>query len=631
MKLASFMAVTILSPWSGHAVSPSPVSAEVTPLTLRPRTRAPASIELKLHSQSRAPLDGSLLLQVSDRGTTLYHQQIPDLTLTFGETSQRVLLPPPPKSRVVQEVRVVFATRDRHFELGNFPLTGEWMKDRQYTIGICRPAFGGSEGQQRAWRALRPDRLFLDENSRENPVQSSPVWFAPEDLPSSLGLCVFDVILLEGQALAALADKQLADVSQWVKAGGSLCIVAPIDLKAPHLDFLNELLAAGPGAHAFTLAEGKLARETASPKSSENEDSPVSSHAGLGRVVIALRGPETEEEVLQWKWLMVTQFLGHSNLRKSVLRPDEQRGQRPHRNVDGEIRTQLLDALPSSARAVPIPLVAGILGLFILLVGPGEWIVLGRLRRRRWTWVTFPALALGCTWTTIRTAEHFLGMADQTATMVITDYAPEGTPLRENRFKVWFAGKNKAATSEWRQSLAVLCGNVGNSQSDDEVSKAGYEGRLPGHFTLRFPVAQWSPSLERSMTFSPAAHQPSLHWEKVSLQTDFATEKDAPRTVSQKIGAAGWTVHVYVGERWIGDDPPFRGSKPRNLAEMPWHQQLCVEERLPWGTTISPSCSADLTDLLLDHGPDDRVVMAERRVGNEIEVQRCIYRPHSHE
>ncbi|MEI9896547.1 MAG: hypothetical protein WDN28_22475 [Chthoniobacter sp.] len=31
----------------------------------------------------------------------------------------------------------------------------------------------------------------------------------------------------------------------------------------------------------------------------------------------------------------------------------------------------------------------------MLLIGPGEWLLLGRLRRRRWTWATFPAIAAG--------------------------------------------------------------------------------------------------------------------------------------------------------------------------------------------------------------------------------------------
>ena len=78
---------------------------------------------------------------------------------------------------------------------------------------------------------------------------------------------------------------------------------------------------------------------------------------------------------------------------------------------------------------IPLPVVAAILGAFVLLVGPGEWFVLGWLRRRRWTWFTFPLLATAFALIAVRAAEHYLGREDKRAALIVTDVGEEGRIL----------------------------------------------------------------------------------------------------------------------------------------------------------------------------------------------------------
>ena len=111
--------------------------------------------------------------------------------------------------------------------------------------------------------------------------------------------------------------------------------------------------------------------------------------------------------------------------------------------------------LPQSTRLIPMPVVAAILGAFVLIVGPGDWFVLGWLRRRRWTWLTFPVVAAAFTALTVAAAEHYLGSEDHRSALVITDVGRGGRVLRESRLELLFAARDKEAATELRQTLAV--------------------------------------------------------------------------------------------------------------------------------------------------------------------------------
>ena len=82
---------------------------------------------------------------------------------------------------------------------------------------------------------------------------------------------------------------------------------------------------------------------------------------------------------------------------------------------------------------------------FVVLVGPGDWFVLGWLRAGRYTWLLFPALAIGCTWTTVAVARHYLGASDRVQRLEIVDLGSGGQTLRHNRFGRQFAGTGHRA------------------------------------------------------------------------------------------------------------------------------------------------------------------------------------------
>jgi hypothetical protein len=314
------------------------------------------------------------------------------------------------------------------------------------------------------------------------------------------------------------------------------------------------------------------------------------------------------------------------------------------------VQSRLLANLPHSARIIPIPVVSAIVGVFVLLVGPGEWFVLGWLRRRRWTWVTFPAIAAGCTLFTVRAAEYYLGTNDQQLALVITDFSPDGRALRENRLELWFAGRSGEAVSEMRQALAVPAGNEPpNPRAGAAQPGAIYQGLVPAHYTLRRRLSQWTPYLQRSLTFTPNPATAHLRWEALTklptygftavpaaVTTTTYADPHAAEYIAKQIGADGWAVSVFqFGKLASGFRVPGGGDALAMLLSVgpisPYSPRRGIRKDAavtpePWTTAISPSGQPDLLDLLLDHAKADWVVVAERQVGREIQIQRCVYR-----
>ena len=79
-----------------------------------------------------------------------------------------------------------------------------------------------------------------------------------------------------------------------------------------------------------------------------------------------------------------------------------------------ELGPELMQQLmPRTVRLIPFSALMGTLGVFLLMIGPVDYFVLGWLRRRRYTWVLFPATSVVFMLATVLMANYFLGRHDQ--------------------------------------------------------------------------------------------------------------------------------------------------------------------------------------------------------------------------
>ncbi len=592
--------------------------ADVQPVALRLRTNAPAFIEVRLNSHEPSILTGTLEISVMSGSSALYRQETPELALPPGVTTQRYLLPSTVENFAYRaEVQLRFVTRHGTVDLGRFPLGAEPTAARQYLIAVCGSNSAFPAEHPRLWQALRPERLFVGSKSGINPLNTVPVTFAPEDFPVGLGLCAFDVVVAEGPSFAALSGKQLASLAAWVEGGGSLCVVPRAPLDQEHIAFLNSLSGtASVSAPVTIVPSGPLSIE-GGPL--------LLRRPGIGRLVVALNPPADEEELEQAMWRRAAAFLAKAQVASvkefgaTVIIEPAAPLHKYVRDLPSDLQESLFSRLPHLSRMIPFPVVAAILGAFVLLIGPGEWVILGRLRRRRWTWVTFPILATSFTFLAARTGEFYLGRDDKRMALIISDVGTGGKVLRENRIELLVSGHDLNANSELRQSISLPVHFSGYGLHADEAPiPPVYQGQVPAHYTLRRSVQQWRPAMQRSLTFGPAGETPNLHWPEIDAH-QLSKAENLPEYFAQQIGG-GWRVDVFQLQ-W----PVSRQESPFGLP--PFLHSFFPMRDPVWETAYSPSGNAELTDLPI-HDPTNAgewLVVAVKVSDNEIRMVRRLY------
>ena len=117
---------------------------------------------------------------------------------------------------------------------------------------------------------------------------------------------------------------------------------------------------------------------------------------GLGQVVFFAGDPD-EMPLKQWpdRKLLFAKLLSF-NIARGVSAEDDAVSSSAIRYEDmtGQLRSTL-DQF-EGVRVVPFSVVAGLIILYILLIGPGDFFLLKRvIKRMEWTWITFPLIVAG--------------------------------------------------------------------------------------------------------------------------------------------------------------------------------------------------------------------------------------------
>jgi hypothetical protein len=227
--------------------------------------------------------------------------------------------------------------------------------------------------------------------------------FTPADLPErGEGLSMFDALIVDGAPLADLSAAQQQALTDWVRMGGQLVLggskleqllsqlpeqlrlAAPGPIAAPQpIALLAELDAATPSSVTLTPAADTavVARVAAAALAVQRE-------IGAGRVTqlgLSLSAPE------------LAALPAQSAFWPQLVRPPISSAQMNGMPSLEEARAQqfamALMTLPVLAMP-PLGLLAALLALYMLVIGPGLYFVLRRVDRQAWGWVAIPVVTL---------------------------------------------------------------------------------------------------------------------------------------------------------------------------------------------------------------------------------------------
>lgn len=560
------------------------------PLTLEihndstPRSNGPVPLDIELTWGGSTILEGKLVLTFKD-GPLFYGRAVShDLALNVGRNRFNLLLPTLDGKSAYNSVNVLgtFVTEKSEIDLDVRPLRVARPEARVFRLLYCDPTSRGSDRTvSNLMRSLSFGRFWRPYNfDPQVPVPSNPNLstlsdvYAPDDMPQNPHwFCSYNIVVLSQSGFTGLRNRQLESLAQWIKAGGSLVVEPMGGLEQRQLDFLNGLSASekdrfttGPDGHLDV------------PESREYE----TIAAGLGQVAVMYRTftdldfktPDWNELVAQlwhfrsdqlsaaraetrdarFEWLPLDQLLpsqqNHRNNQNHYYGYNNY--QVPgwqHGNDLDDLRVRelksgqgLLDKLmPSEVEVVPLSYIGLILLFYVLTIGPLDYFVLGALRLRRFTWITFPAATVAFTLFTVWLSHSFLDASTERSQIRVFDMADDGSVLRSNRIELLFTMSSHNVVSEQRSSLFTAMshsrfgGNMydyryGRNMARETVPPPTVQGRPPGVYQVVQEMPQWTPQMNRVFAIAPEAdtlpNQPgAFDWNKSWNFSDDAERK----------------------------------------------------------------------------------------------------------
>ena len=506
------------------------LQADFDMTSARPRADAPQLVVWRISWARDRLLEGFFHIELYKDGRLYADVKSSDLVVTTGESSYRMMLPADSGGPFYQHsMNVEFVGRDRSYDLGEYELIDRY--DR-HECNVC--VVSGRFGQQTPFENEFERGLHIDYGFRRPsdgrgvglPVTMTTQW-EPRDMPMTpLQLTAFDLVFLNADALPQLAASQVEALRAWVRAGGRLALLLGEPLRATHVTWVRSMLEQiQPGLGATIDDEGL-------PRGDLQPDGIWMGEDELGRFVIVPQA-DPDSSPLDGMAATANRFIWHRDRTASTMlrqptgtyngaygaldeQPDEVESRLRDNRYATHTEGMFTTLMPSAIKAIPSSYIAGMLALFVILVGPVDYVVLRTLRLQRFTWITFPLLSIVSAWGCVTLANVYLGSQDKTLSLVIRDVDGEGRLLLENRFVLLFEATPRLVDDHVGHALYTPMRSKSRSSRDTAPPPRFYEGSVPADYRVQRQVFQWGPQLERTLTFGteehelPVAHQQLL-------------------------------------------------------------------------------------------------------------------------
>jgi hypothetical protein len=614
------LALSLVGASAFSASTPPALKASINELAPRARRAAPEWIEVTLSSRSTALREGALEFTMIEWGEEIYRYRTHDLVINSGDQTFRFLLPAATAtgSNSDRTIELKLIEKAGITPIGMFPLVSRQKNARAHVIAVIRPAYRsvGNETNP-VWQALRLERLA----GKDGPeFDTTPIFFDPTDVPNDpLGFCAFDLVLVERDALGAMREKARSALFQWVNAGGSLCVMADSGLQAETVDSLNALANADPRWKPVTLdAAGRP----------QVPGGLALGRVNFGRLAIAAEPPKDDPEKVPTLWRRASAFLWKMRTEHAATVEAEGKWLSTDHMRHGLSflvpNPALNQLMPGSVRVLPLWILATLLAVFIALVGPADWFLLGALKRRRLTWISLPLVSICVTATTVFAVQRFMGRETRQRSLIISDLGVSGRVIRETRIELELPSRERtavtASTNAFR--LPLVPGHVhrratpGNAWTDIE-----FRGQYPGRYDYIQPQRQWTPQLTRVTRIADAPDTSGVLWD--AFDEKRITGRWSGHLAPEMSPGVPCNFDFFVG-----------GAEPRPTGDGPIHSEWrqAITALSPRGlgallTQESPSGFASLDDLPFVETGDPSVVVlvAAKNEGDNIHIWRRIY------
>lgn len=522
------------------------------------RSESPISLLIQLTPTGSGLLEGKLEIKLWNGNELLTTVTSEDEVISPPFKNVRYTLPAPELHGYAQQLdlTVDFLTNQGPIKSKPFAINVPLPTDRQMTIGMVAPeTMRPTSEVEGLLNALKLEKYSPVPGDRSIQTISSRVY--PDQLPAeAISDCAFNMLFIAAEGFAAVKESQWVPILEWVEAGGSLCVIPTDNLAPHHLAVLNQLLAKRASQGFFALSpQGELQL-----KNEEDRQPVYLVRRGLGRVAVVLLNPDQpfdssstdSRTAVAHLWRLRSDQAqsmvsnGKWNQRMLLMQASEVQSQNPalrynYQNIRQDDRPlsylpidsgdQLVEAIvPSDLHIIPLSLIAFVLFLYVLAIGPGDYFILGRLNLRKWTWVTFPVTTLVFAGCALWMAEWYMNTGDARRSAYIVDIGIEGQPERVNQFEMLFNSRQKVTeTPLTRSTFTALnhqmygSGSLQNyrpqrvGSGSGFVGPAEFSGRFPTRYVARQLTPKWVPQLNRIMSWNVDQFPNKLDWQQFQI------------------------------------------------------------------------------------------------------------------
>jgi len=498
------------------------------------RTGGPLWMDAEFDCRSAGLLQGRLEAEVTSDSRGLFRYCSDDMALTAGRHSFRLMLPSASADPWTTRHTIRAAFR---MEKGACVFDPQPVKLPQANVRNLVVCVAASDMEMRLSAGDIASSLRLERYDPESVPANARTYVThvarlePADLPTSpLPCCGFDVLVVPADAFPGLSARQLDALCRWAEGGGSLCVLPHTGLKDRHEQFLNALSASA--GRCFRVDTGGTV------EAGRTGEDIVLLRPGLGRAVVVLPNAPNGPDVTSRAWRRAVAHLWKVRADQASRLADEGRWtavrEAPRaqyrRSMGGYDTTErqmfghvpLASAgrmsqhlMPQSFRMVPARILLLVFLGFLAAIGPVDYWLFGRLKKRALTWLLFPALSIGCAGLVVYLSGRYIGSQDHVGAFVFVDVDRSGRVLRWSRCELQFGGRARRVEQGIRNALfAPLERDGGADPASDEADMA-CRGRYPFDFAVSRHLKQWDPVLSRSTSFEPIELPTRLNWHAV--------------------------------------------------------------------------------------------------------------------
>ncbi len=533
------------------------------------RSCAPIPAEMLLSLKGRKLLAGSLELEFYDLATPPFRLRTGEITLSEGQTRRKIMLPPMVQNNPgTSNVKARFISGEKTYELGSVALILPPTGQINLCIAYVAPGPITQVGISESAKKLQPENFIPDMSKEDSSnekgdasapaavaasyrydyqavrqvgLKSSVVNVAADLLPSTPeGYCAYDILLLKEEGFAMMNEKQLDAFAKWLLGGGA-ALISPgkAAFEQRHLDFFTRIFRESerPNPVKGLSSEGRLLLD-------DFEYGAGNFAPGLGRLVLYTGKLDGSEDLKSYEWRRIAAFLWRLKAQRQTaflagghfIGKDEIARELTPRNMPVNnciVPASLMSGLTQDyyqetygaggfelfvdrkIQFVPLWLIALILLVFAMLIGPLDYVVLGWFKARKYTWLVFPCVCVLTAWLMKAMSDAYLGRSDNAKSLIFNDIGPGGGLLRSARIDFLFAGRSKIVKT--RHANEVLSPDHRRQYSRygtvlDEAKSEFYEGTLFSGYEFSRKVVQWTPSMMASFSFCAPPADKGRKW-----------------------------------------------------------------------------------------------------------------------